>query len=252
MVDSSFHENPKPWYFWVDEKRRHNLFQVLKELSGIQRKPDPQFILIGALALLIRGVLQYMVQWDADLLFRNEEALSSFVALEKSRGLRIVHYDEHLMRGKEIASLHTAWSFDGTWFNVDYILKPKTFELYHSTACNEGPFEQCVNYQGSSYGLDLFMAHPWDIFIEKVLSPRFQRELENRDWMSVDIRHVVTILEREKGNDDFWQTAHTKIGLLGKKPVFKSRLLGLVSSLPELGYGSVDMPERLHERIRDF
>jgi len=252
MAKPSSHEINTPWYFWVDEKRRHNLLRVLEELSRVQNKPNPQFILIGALALLIRGILQYMVQWDIDLLFRNEEALSGFIAVEKSRDARIVHYDEHLMKGVEIASLHTAWSFDGTWFNVDYILKARTFQLYHSTVCNEGPFEECVNYEGSNYRLNLFMAHPWDIFIEKILSPRFQRELESRDWMSVDIRHVVTMLERDKGNDDFWQTTQAKIEHLGKKSVFKSHLLALLSSLPELGYRSVDMPEGLHERIRNF
>lgn len=252
MPESSSQEMDRPWYFWVDEKRRHNLFKILEELSEVQSRLNPQFILIGALALLIRGVLHYMVQWDIDLLFPNEEILSDFIAMEKSRGLRIVHYDEHLMRGKGIASLHTAWSFDRTWFNVDYILKPDIFVFYRSTLLDEGPYEEYVNYEGLSYRFGFFVAHPWDVFIEKVLSPRFQRELRSRDSMSVDIRHAVTMLQREKANEKFWQTVCAKIVQLRKTSVFKDNLFRLLSSLPELGYASVEVPEYLRERIRNF
>lgn len=252
MTESSLEKQKKPWYFWVDEKRRRNLLKILEELGRLQNKVDPEFILIGAMSLLIRGMLHYTVQWDIDLLFRNEDTLSLFIAEKKSKDLRIVHYDNEIMRGKDISSIHTAWSFDKTWFNLDYILKPKSFEFYYSTLSREGPYQQCVDYEGKVYKINLFIAHPWDVFIEKLLSPRFQYELEKRDSMSVDIRHAIAIFEREKSNEKFWQMVGAKVRKLRKKRTFKKNLLELLHSLSELGYISVEVPDYVYGRIRNF
>ncbi len=252
MVDLSTSESVRPWYYWVDEKRRHNLFKILVELSRFQHGTPPQFILIGALALLIRGKLHYMVQWDIDLLFRDERSLLDFIEREKSKSLRIVHYDDGLMRSAHIASLHTAWSFDRTWFNVDYILKPETFRSYSSTIAGEGPYEERLTYESKAYHFNLFMAHPWDILVEKVLSPRLARELENRDSMSVDIRHAVMILKQDGGKPDFWSTLRRRTDEMAKRESVKKTLLLLVAHLPELGYADVNLGEAVVSRIRDL
>jgi hypothetical protein len=252
MADPSSPEHVRPWYFWVDEKRRHNLLKVLAELSKLQHEKPPQFILIGALALLIRGKLHYMVQWDIDLLFRDEEKLLEFIDTEKSKSLRIVHYDDGLMRSEHIASLHTAWSFDRTWFNVDYILKPETFEMYLSTIEDEMPWEERLTHGSKEYHFSLYLAHPWDILVEKVLSPRLARELENADSMSVDIRHALTILEQEKENAHFWETLGRRTDQMAKKEPLKKTLLKLLSRLPDLGYTDVDLGDAVLRKIRDL
>ena len=251
MVESSPEKSGRPWYSWVDEQRRGNLLSILVELTRLQER-DPQFILIGALSLLIRGILHYMVLWDLDLLFRNEKALHDFVDTEKSPGLRIIHYDEDLMRGRDITSLHTAWSFDRTWFNVDYILKSKMFDFYYSTVRKDGPYEGHAEHGGKAFRFTLFMAHPWDVFIEKILSPRFHRELEAKDTMSVDIRHAVRIFEYEKDNQEFWKTLAGRVARLNKRDAFRRNLLRLLSSLPELGFGSVNVDTHVIQRISDM
>lgn len=252
MVDLPTSESVRPWYYWVDEKRRHNLFKILVELSHLQQQTPPQFILIGALALLIHGKLHYMVQWDIDLLFRDEKSLSDFIDREKSKSLRIVHYDDGLMRSAHIASLHTAWSFDRTWFNVDYILKSETFKPYSSTIVGEGPHEERLVYESKEYRFSIFMAHPWDILIEKILSPRLARELDNRDSMSVDIRHAVMILKQESANADFWNALRRRTDEREKRETVKKTLLVLLSHLPELGYADVNLGEAVEKRIRDL
>jgi hypothetical protein len=238
------------WFFWVDERRRHNLFRILEELSVLHSRREGQFILIGALSLLIRGMLRYVVQWDMDLLFRSEDALNQFVSTEKSEGLRIVNYDEQLMRGESIASLHTAWSFDETWFNVDYILKPDMFAFYHSSLAEEGTYERKLDYEGVSYHFNLLVAHPWDVFIEKLLSVRLRRELEARDSMSVDVRHALRLFEVEKSKEEFWNFVSGRVDTLGKKSVLKENLLELLSSRAELGYASVEVPDHIYRRLR--
>jgi len=240
------------WFLWVDEKRRRNLFRILEELSVLHRRRVDQFILIGALSLLIRGILRYVVQWDMDLLFRNEDALNGFVAAEKSQELRIVHYDEQLMRGESIASLHTAWSFDRTWFNVDYILKPGMFEFYSSSLAEVGTYDQKVDYENVSYHFSLPVACPWDIFIEKLLSARLRRDLEAGECMSVDIRHVMRLFELEKSNEQFWGFIGSRTERLGKKGMLKDNLLELLLSRSKLGYTSVEVPDHVYRRLRDL
>jgi len=238
----------KRWYLYVDEKRRHNLLRILAEISRRQSKTDPYFILIGALSLLIRGLLDYTVFWDVDLLFKDRLSLEGFSKMEKSPGLRIVHYDDELQEGKEITSLHTLWSFDKTWFNVDYILRPPFFEFHYSIVDTESPYSEEVTIDGRHYSIHLIAAHPWNIFVEKLLSPRLESEVSLQGSFPVDARHLLIILQADSNNHQFWTHIAEAAARLGKTEIIKRTLFRLLASAKAFGY-DIELTDSIMKKI---
>jgi hypothetical protein len=234
----------RDWLTYVNERRRQNLLHILEELSRLQNSDNLNFIIIGALPLLMEGYLRYAVLWDIDLLFRDKQRLGEFIALPKSPTLRIINYDEDLMVSKSIASFHTAWAFDKAWFNVDYILKKNIFEFFRSNRELE-PYKQTITLAGKNFHIHINCAHPWDIIVEKALSPRTEKELDLKIDMSVDIRHILSVYNKEKENIHFWNHVLDRAAYLHKRERFKEMFLNILSLAPDLGYQEVDVSPRV-------
>ncbi len=231
------------WLTYVNERRRQNLLHILEELSRLQNSDNLNFIIIGALPLLIAGYLRYAVLWDIDLLFRDKKRLGEFMAVPKSPTLKIINYDEDLMVSESIASFHTAWTFNKTWFNVDYILKKNIFEFFSSNRELE-PYKQTITLENKNFHIHVNCAHPWDIIVEKVLSPRTEKELDLKIDMSVDIRHILSVYNKEKENIRFWNTVLDRAAYLHKRKRFKEIFLNILSLAPNLGYQEVEVSPR--------
>lgn len=229
------------WLDYVNEKRHKNLVNILQELSKLQSQANLNFIIIGALPLLIRDYLHYLVYWDVDLLFRDEETLREFIKMPKTRSLRIVNYDDNLMVNKNITSFHTAWSFNQTWFNVDYILKKAIFEFYTENISKLEPYIQKIKLNSEIYYIHLYIAHPWDVITEKVLSPRTEKDLSLKIDMSVDIRHIFAVYRKEKDNIQFWNHILKRADFLQKRKKFTENFLSLLSHANELGYSDLEI-----------
>ncbi|MGB9720104.1 MAG: hypothetical protein ACPL28_01300 [bacterium] len=231
------------WLNFVDEKRRLNFIRVLAEVSKLQDKNDLNFIIIGALSLLIQGYLKYTAFWDIDLLFKNANRLKEFINRPKSHNLQIVNYDDELMISEKITSFHTAWSFTRTWFNVDYILREGVFEFYTEKISKLKPYAAVIELKDGKFPIELYLAHPYDLFVEKVLSPRLVKDIDLKVDMSVDIRHIYIVYLRELTNEKFWEYVQQKIIGINREMEFKDRLLTILRLAPEIGYGNIEIPD---------
>ncbi|MCX7995527.1 MAG: hypothetical protein N3A65_07145 [candidate division WOR-3 bacterium] len=239
------------WLNFVDEKRRLNFIKVLSEISRLQDKNDLNFIVIGALTLLIHGYLKYTAYWDIDLLFKDAGKLKEFINKPKSAGLQIVNYDDELMISEKITSFHTAWSFTKSWFNVDYILRPGIFEFYTENLKQMKPYTSLIELKEGKFPVDIYLAHPYDIFVEKILSPRVEKDIELKVDLSVDIRHIYTVYSKELTNEDFWKYVFHKIERINREKEFKSKLLTVLKLAPELGYNNIEIPESISKFLQN-
>jgi hypothetical protein len=231
------------WSTHIDAKRRSTALAVLQTLSQLQDKKSVSFIVIGAISLLMKDYLQYTVYWDVDVLFKDKEALETFISTPKPRHIRIVDYDDSLNVNKNIASLHTAWSSDRIWFNVDYILRDEIYTFYTHSVERLQPHVESVACDNIRFDISLLIAHPWDIVIEKVVSPRTQRDIEHTIDTSVDIRHIFAICEKEKENHRFWQYLLENAHHLCDESVFREKLLHILTSAAKLGYPHIAVPD---------
>lgn len=238
-----------PWYDFVAPRARRNLLRILAELSRLHEEGNSSFIIIGAFSLLLRGVLNYTVLWDIDLLFRDRKSMEALIDTPKSAELEVQHLDPQLMVGETISSLHSAWRFEGGWFNVDYILIPGDYDFYLANSEAETTFQSVVHFEGKHYPLRLPLAAPWDVAIKKLLSPRLERELEGRDSFSIDIRHIYHILSKYGEEELFWERLARKAGYLGQLRKVKSRLLELLALKEEVGYAEMKLQESLSGRV---
>lgn len=238
------------WLNYIDEKRRANFVRVLVELSHLQDKKDLNFIIIGALTLLMQGYLKYTAYYDIDLLFKDINRLKEFINRPKPHNLQIVNYDEELMISEKITSFHTAWSLTKTWFNVDYILRPGIFEFYVENTSVLKPYTALVELKDGKFPIELCIAHAYDIFIEKVLSPRLEKDINLKVDMSVDLRHIYIIYSKELTNQDFWHYVEEKIKRIGREKEFKDRLLIILKLAPEIGYKNIEIPDFVLEKLQ--
>ncbi|UCG31204.1 MAG: hypothetical protein JSV53_04805 [candidate division WOR-3 bacterium] len=217
------------------------MLHVLVELSRIQNRKSPDFLIIGALPLLMYGYLRYTALWDIDLLFRNSTELQEFAKRSKSPTIRIVDYDDMLMVSESITSYHTAWTSDKNWLNVDYILRRDLFEFHADKLTNSTSFNERIAWNGSNYDISLFLAHPWDIIASKVLSPRTTRDISLRVDTSIDIRHIFAVYKVEKDNMNFWRHVVSRGSWFCPKDVFRKKFLELLRVAHELGYENLEI-----------
>lgn len=238
------------WLTYIDPRRRSTALAVLQALSQLQDKKSLNFIVIGAISLLMKNYLQYTVYWDVDVLFKNKEALDAFINMPKPKHLRIVDYDDALMINKNIASLHTAWSFDRVWFNVDYILRKEIYEFYTRRAERLQPHTEHITSDNHNFDISLLVAHPWDIVIEKVVSPRTQKDVERAVDMSIDIRHIFAVCEKEKENRTFWQYLFENAHFLCDESTFRKKFVRILMSAAELGYPHIEIPDDVMSRFK--
>jgi hypothetical protein len=102
-------------------------------------------------------------------------------------------------------------------------------------------FEQTVNLNDKTYCIHLYVAHPWDIIVEKIISPRTENELKLKIDLSVDIRHIFAVYQQEKDNIRFWEHAFQKARYLNKERECKKNFLNLLSLVHELGYNTIEI-----------
>lgn len=238
------------WLNYIDEKRRLNFVKILVELSQLQDKKNLNFIIIGALTLLMQGYLKYTAYYDIDLLFKDINRLKEFINHPKPHNLQIVNYDEELMISEKITSFHTAWSFTKTWFNVDYIIRPGIFEFYVENPSVLKPYTTLVELKEGKFPVDLCIAHAYDIFVEKVLSPRLDKDINLKVDMSVDVRHIYIIYAKEFANQNFWDYIEQKAKKIERGREFKDKLLTILKLAPEIGYKEIEIPDFVLEKLR--
>ncbi len=238
------------WLNYIDKKRRRNLLQILQALSSLQDKDNLNFIIIGALSLLVRGYLNYMVYWDVDLLFKDDKYLIEFIKKTKTKTLKIVEYDDAFMMSRNITSLHTAWAFNHVWVNVDYILRKGFFEFYTDDIDTLSPYTESIKLDNARFEICLYMAHSWDIITEKVISPRTARDVELKIDTSVDIRHIFAVYQKEKTNEKFWHYILEKAKLLCDEREFKAKFLKILSSAKDLGYSDLEISPHIQTLLR--
>lgn len=229
------------WLNYVDKKGQASLVNILHELSHLQNKSDINFIVIGALPLLIRGYLKYKVCWDVDLLFKDKDTFKEFIGKPKSNVLKIVNYDDDLMINKDITSFHTTWAFNHTWHNVDYILKKGFFEFYTYDIRKFKPYTQKLKLNKDNVYIHLYIAHPWDIVADKIVSPRLKKELDLKADLSIDIRHIFAVYRQVKDDTQFWNHIFGKARYLQKEREFKKTFLNLLSHTNKLGYTDLEV-----------
>jgi hypothetical protein len=240
--------NPK-WLDFVDERRRLSLLRILAEVSQLQEKPHPDFIIIGALPLLMHDYLQYTALWDVDLLFRAEETLKEFAASSKSEKLRIVDYDDELMVSAHITSFHSAWAYGKIWFNVDYILSDNLFKFYTKDTTYLTSYEEHMKLGESDFEIALYLAHPWDIIASKIVSPRTERDISLGVDTSIDVRHIFAVYKKEHNNPDFWRRIISRAQSLCTEQEFKTRFLALLRAASTLGYDDLEISEVAHQML---
>ncbi|KPJ49847.1 MAG: hypothetical protein AMJ41_02260 [candidate division Zixibacteria bacterium DG_27] len=83
------------------------------------------------------------------------------------------------------------------------------------------------------------------MIVKKLLSPRFERELESRDSLSVDVRHVFHLLSKYGEAPAFWERVAKKAEYLKQSHQVKMNLLRFFSLKDEIGYGQMNLDENL-------
>lgn len=249
------------WSAHVPPSYRDNLFRTLEELSRLGREAALQFVIIGALSLMIKRRLNYTSVWDVDILFKDQAEMERLIALEKGCGLEVQHFDERPMVSPSITSLHAAWRAGGPWLNVDYIIRDERYAFYRAGVDREGLYREefrlgevaqpgeAPGQPGRTVSLALPLAHPWDIFVDKVLSPRFEEEFLRRDVFSLDIKHVLIMLEQDGKAPSFWEHITGKGGDLGALELMESRLESLLLNLGDFGYTDIALPPDIMRRL---
>lgn len=217
------------------------MLDILVELSCIQSKKTPEFLIIGALPLLMHGYLRYTALWDIDLLFKNVTEMQTFTRKHKSPMIRIVDYDDELMVSESLTSYHTAWTSNNNWINVDYILRRELFEFYAHSVASSTPYSQRITWQNSPYDISLCLAKPWDIITNKIVSPRTARDISLRVDTSIDIRHIFAVYNIEKDNAHFWKYVLSRGSWFCPEATFKDKFLELLRAARDLGYEDLEI-----------
>jgi hypothetical protein len=242
--------NKEHWLTFIDTKRRHNLLLTLEELSTLTNKKVPDFVVIGAMSLLIQGFIGgYKVLWDVDLLFKNGDCIMDFRKKKKSKDLRIVELDDRIVENRDIGSLHAVWSFNKTWFNVDYIIKGDLFHFYNPLKRGEQPYTEIIRYNNKDHHISLFLADPIDVFVEKIVSPRMEKELKLMDDFGVDIKHCLYMIQKFGEENWFWKKTKDSATEIDEKEELKKRLINLIAIKDKLGYADTKLPDNIQDRI---
>ncbi len=100
-----------------------------------------------------------------------------------------------------------------------------------------------IELKEGKFPVELYIAHAYDIFVEKVLSPRLEKDIDLKVDMSVDIRHIYIIYSKEIENQNFWEYVQQRIERLNREREFKDKLLTILRIAPEIGYQNIEIPE---------
>ncbi len=246
------------WYEYISHKVNRTYLAVLHFLS-VTKAP---LVEVGSGALLARGYYRKNYWWDIDLLFPDVASLETFINdINDANFFRIEHVDQEIQETPELYSFHTLWSYNSGegkssgWVNVDLIVR-RDFDWYcfHRRALEKyGKFSQEIELDGETFFINLFMAHPWGIFVEKVFSPRLMRELTTENVLSYDGRDIFTILERDGTTPDFTSFI---LEVLNNRWVdavqFRSRFMQIINHRDWLGYGYVRLPKAFLKSLQSI
>jgi len=239
------------WYDYIPSGYRLPMLLVLQELSRLRTIQD-SFILVGGLSLLMQERLHHQVMWDVDLLFRDKFSILKFLALPKDPSFDIVSIDGGFADSATIVSYHTSWGFGARWINVDYFTRSKWYYFHKVTIDKRGDFEERIELEGKGINIKLPVAYPWDMFIEKALSPRLENDLAVSNDLSYDLRHVFILLEQEKENREFWDYVQKKARRFGQIRELRDRLLMILDRRQQVGYGHIRVPDSLPKTIEGW
>ncbi|MDZ7290697.1 MAG: hypothetical protein ONB42_12255 [candidate division KSB1 bacterium] len=235
----------KPWYSYITGTYRGEFLSCLQELSQLQDKTTPTFLLIGGAALLLQGMAKKLQWWDIDLIFRNKTALFDFLRLEKHPQLRVQFLEEGISQRTGLHFVHTTWCFNSRWTNVDCIIREGYFDFYLGTAQLRGPFSQLIDVDGQTYRLHLLIAHPWDVIIDKLTLERFEVSLEMLSMLNKDLPHIWEVLERSGDDPAFYTHLIKQTERLGKTQFLRENLFTLLQCAKELGYHTEELSEKV-------
>lgn len=235
----------KPWQCYLADKQRCEFLSCLQELSRLQVKSHPAFLIIGGAALLLQGVVQKLQWWDIDLIFRDRAALFDFLRVEKHPQLRTQFIVEGSSQRSGLHFVHTAWCFHSCWTNVDYIIREGYFDFYLATAQAMGPFAQRIDTDGETYRLHLLIGHPWDVIIDKLTLERFEASLEMLSSLNKDLPHIWDVLWMSGADPAFYEHLMKQTELLGKKEFLRENLLTLLQCAKELGYRTEEISDKV-------
>jgi len=240
-----------PWYCYIQARYRLPMLLILEELSRLRELQD-NFVLVGGLSLLMWGRLKHQVLWDVDLLFRDKFSIFKFLALAKDPKFDVVSMDEDFSDSETIVSFHTSWGFQARWVNVDYLTRSKWYYFHKDTIDQRGDFEEEVELEGRKIHIKLPVAYPWDLFIEKSLSPRLEQDLSTSNDLSYDLRHVFILFEQERENPEFWSYIRKKTERFDRLSELKERLLSIFQQRERIGYGHVEIEDSIARLISDW
>jgi hypothetical protein len=239
------------WYCYINEKYRLTMLLILEELSRL-RRIQKSFMLVGGLSLLLWGRLKHQVLWDIDLLFRDKFAILKFLALPKGPEFDVVSMEDGFADSETIISFHTAWTLGSQWINLDYLSRGNWYYFHKTTIDRQGDFEETVKIEGREIHIKLPTAYPWDMFIEKALSPRLENDLSSANDLSYDLRHVFILYEQEKENPQFWSYIRGKAKEFSRLPDLKQRLLWIFGQRESLGYGHIVVTDWILNEIKGW
>jgi len=234
------------WYRFVSKNRRQALLEILAEISRLYQVYRCKFILVGACSLLIRGCLKYKAWWDVDLLFRSPEDISHFQHLPVTEQLQVFPVDHQLQDYGDVSSWQNMWGSQNVWYRVDLIHRPRYYLFHLSAPSGDIFYHDTIYYQGKIYHINLPVAHPWNMFVDKLLSPRLAFELETGGAYSIDIRHLFILYSLYRREDYFWDYVVGNSSKLGALDEFKKNLKILFQKKDEFGYQDIKInPEDL-------
>lgn len=233
---SKIHPVKSDWHSCLVDKQRAEFLSCLQELSRLQEKSRPAFLLIGGAALLLQGVMQKLQWWDIDLIFHDKVALFDFLRMEKHPQLRIQFIDEGESQRSGLHFVHTAWRFSSCWTNVDCIIREGYFDFYLATAQARAPFFQQVEADHQTYCLHLLIGHPWDVIIDKLTLERFEVSLAMLGALNKDLPHIWEILKASGDDPAFYAHLARQAARLGKGEFLRENLLALLDGAEDLGY----------------
>ncbi|GAB4367039.1 MAG: hypothetical protein Kow0042_07370 [Calditrichia bacterium] len=234
----------KNWLKFVAESRRREFLEILEELSRLYTQHNVPFILIGASSLLMRGCLRYLAWWDFDLLFDSEEDLLKFHQLPKSESIQIFNVDPQIIQYEHLSSLQSMWGVRHIWYRMDYIFRKNYYQFHLTAPQNSLIYQEQFQWEDHIYRVHLPVAHPWNMFIDKLLSSRLQWELNSGELYSIDIRHLFSIFTLYHKDKKFWEYVGQKADELGERKQMKSTLRKLLDKREELGYSTISVTQR--------
>jgi len=214
---------------WLEQIPQHYRRGLVSALADVSRFVDSDFIIIGALPLLILGIIDYQAVWDIDLLFENQGDVDSFTRKFKYDSMI---YDKPMI-GSSITTLRAAFKSCGVWFNIDLIVKDQVcYQIFSRSA---KIYSNLIEYNGP-FQMMLPLADPVSILADKLTSPRLIRDLKQGNSLSIDLRHIFYILNRFQDEEKFYPRLMDDGRSLSQVQLVTDNLAAIIKQKEGFGY----------------